>query len=521
MSEIKLNLTDAQHTISGTIHGSVADACIAALSAEPETITELGSALARYHRPAGDISPFGLFCIDSELDKEPWDAGIAIIDLAARIVASESTYSKLGPQGEVSYHDGVCATDISIFYRLPDDWLFLDSIEQYERARDTRRVERLLTPPLDARTILYGPPLLEFIVRESWSLNHPTAAAGDCDAHFDVERSLTPHPHEPALAATAGISPAVAKPFGDHQSMVPTLIGYNSSATSDREVENKQSDDPDQDDTLRQQISLLHGRWLLTPRYDLRGQSPKDILLAKQDFIDYELHTRSMQWSMQGEGPPCLATDSFAYRFAGFGTHEWVIYYDLVRHLLWNARNKECGRISEGKLGRVVEPDLLLTRASDPASVPHAPLSDARPLEELPELESEVARLEKLKTEWLEQPQEDYGGRIPALLIENERIRLPIAMRGHDMVIDTECPVCQMMAANAELGMEVGFWHLDGSHMDDDFAFSDLRTREEWEAREREREEFTEKFNQEWEERQRRESLAVVESVEEFLDTAS
>jgi hypothetical protein len=30
-----------------------------------------------------------------------------------------------------------------------------------------------------------------------------------------------------------------------------------------------------------------------------------------------------------------------------------------------------------------------------------------------------------------------------------------------------------MMANDAELGMEVGFWHLDGAHMDDDFAFSE------------------------------------------------
>ncbi len=515
MSEIKLNLTDAQHTISGTIHGSVADACIAALSAEPETITELEAALARYHKPDGDISPFGWFRKGPEIDKESWDAGIVIIDLAARIAASESTYSQPGPQGEVRYHDGVCATDTSIFYRLPDDWLFLDSIDQYEGLRDPRRLERLSTPPLDARAILYGRPLLEFIVRESWSLNHQTAAAGDCDASVEVERSVTAHAGEPALARTAGCSPAVANALGSHQPVAQTSVGDNSSATSIREVENQQSDNPDQDDTLRQQISLLHARWLMTPRDDLRSQSPRDVLLDRQDFVDYDLHTRSMQWSMQGEGPPCLATDSFAYRFAGFGTHEWVIYYDLVRHLLWSAPNKERGRIGEGETGRVVDADLLPTSNSDSGRVPPGSLSDARRSDESPALEPEIARLEKLKTEWLEQPQEDYDGRIPALLIENERIRLPIAMRGHDMVIDDDCPVCQMMANDAELGMEVGFWHLDGSHMDDDFAFSELRTREEWEARRREWEEFTENFNREWEERQQRERLAGVEPVAE------
>ncbi|MGI8898475.1 MAG: hypothetical protein ACR2IB_08790 [Pyrinomonadaceae bacterium] len=477
MSEIKLNLTDAQHTISGPIHGSVADACVAALSAEPETISELEAALARYNKPAGDISPFGWFRKDAEIDKESWDAGIVIIDLAARIVASESTYSQLGPQGEVPYHDGLCATDTSISYRLPDDWLFLYNIDQYEGLRDPRRLERLSTPPLDARAILYGRPLLEFIARESWTLRHQTAASGDCDAGVEVERYLTVHAGEPAVTRT----------------LVAQTLVFDSSATLVRKVENEQSDRPDPDDRLRQQISLLHARWLMTARDDLRGQSPRDVLLARQNLIDYDLLTRSTQWSVQGEGPPCLATDSFAYRFAGFGTHEWVIYYDLLRYLLWSAPQEESERTDKGETGR------------------------NRPVE----LEPEIARLEKLKTEWLEQPQEDYDGRIPALLMENERIRLPIAMRGHDMVIDDDCPVCRMMANDAELGMEIGFWHLDGSHMDDDFAFSDLRTREEWEARRREWEEFTETFNREWEERQQRERLAGIEPVEERLDLPS
>lgn len=465
MSEVKLNLTDAQYTISGTIHGSVADACVAALSAEPETIAELEAALARFHKPAGDFGPFAWFHKHSAIDEEAWDAGIVIIDLAGRIVASRSTYSQPGKQGEVRYHDGVCGTDISISYRLPDDWLFLDPIDQYERLREPRRAERLSTPPLDARSILYGRPLLEFI-----TLSHQPAATEECNDRVEVEKSMAAHAGE--------------------SSVIPTVALDQPQTGCSTGLESRQSDNPDEDETLRQQISQLHARWLLTPRADLRGQSPRDLLLARQDFIDYDLHTRSMQWSMQGEGPPCLATDSFAYRFAGFGTHEWVIYYDLVRHLLARGPKEEKGRIGDGETG----------------------ISNSGALE------AEITRLEKLKTEWLEQPQEDYSGRIPALLIENERIRLPIAMRVHDMVIDDDCPVCQMMANDAELGMEVGFWHLDGAHMDDEFAFSDLRTREEWDARREEWEAFTEKFNREWEERQRRERLTSAERMEDPLE---
>src|SRR5512132_364421 len=98
MSEVKLNLIDSQQILQGTIHGSVADACVAALSAEPETIAELNAALARYIKPTGDAATqsgeFASFHSAAEVDIRPWDAGVVIIDLAARIVAAESTYSQ-------------------------------------------------------------------------------------------------------------------------------------------------------------------------------------------------------------------------------------------------------------------------------------------------------------------------------------------------------------------------------------------------------------------------------------------
>ena len=78
-------------------------------------------------------------------------------------------------------------------------------------------------------------------------------------------------------------------------------------------------------------------------------------------------------------------------------------------------------------------------------------------------------------------------------------------MLGRDMVIDEDCPVCQMMGAETGLGLEVGFWHLDGCNMDDDFAFSSFHTLEQWEADRREWEAFNEKFNREWEARQQQE----------------
>jgi hypothetical protein len=45
MSEIKLNLLDSHTSIRATVHGSVGDALVAALSAEPKTVDELEVAL--------------------------------------------------------------------------------------------------------------------------------------------------------------------------------------------------------------------------------------------------------------------------------------------------------------------------------------------------------------------------------------------------------------------------------------------------------------------------------------------
>lgn len=405
MSEVKLNLVDAGNTLVGTIHGSIADRCVAALSAEPETLSELASALARYYRSQDELGPFAAFQSSSEVDPNPWDAGLVIIDLAARIVLSDSTYSSPGAEGEVDYHDGSQATEISIPYRLPSDWLFVNSIEAYRWSRDRRREVRQATLPLDTRAVLYGQPLLDFVV----------ASCVD-------------------------------------------LVEANENGNGTSEL-------------LANQISAIHARWLMTPRADLRGQCPRDVVTEKQDFIDFDLHSRALQWTFQGEGPPCLPRDSFAFRFAGFGTHEWVVYYDLVRGLLWNAVDIDCHN-----------------------------------------REAAISTLERMKTSWLESNCDDYDGRVPAIIIENERKRLPQTMSAKEMIIDEDCDWCRMSAQDLEMGLGPGFWHLDGSGMDEGFAFSHFRTLAEWEAEQRVWEEFTRKFEREQEER--KQSITPVEQFD-------
>ena len=131
MSELKLNLLDSRNSIIATVHGSVGDALVAALSAEPRNIDELEAALNRFQKCESIPASFLKRYDRREIDEEPYDAGILVIDLAARIVACESTYSLPGRNGNVAYHDGAQRTDSSRRYHLADDWVFLDSIEEY------------------------------------------------------------------------------------------------------------------------------------------------------------------------------------------------------------------------------------------------------------------------------------------------------------------------------------------------------------------------------------------------------
>lgn len=437
MSYIRLNLADRDRTISGDVHGSIGDAVIAALSAEPESIHELELAVARFQKPTDDWAV--LASLRAGENFEPYDAGIMIVDLAAQVVMIDSTYSapawvndrhiganldlneaqslfknsgqlEVSAEGsvqeteprsspldqeapvtfEIGYHDGEKLTDVRLPYRLSDTWQFVGSVSEYQRIYQKRRAARAAQTTnewFDKRGVLFGKQLSEFVAAEI--LNAPNLEA----------ESL---------------------------------------------------------------VTEIHAKWLASPRSDLRGRSPRELLIAKKEFIDFDLQSREMQWSFTGECPPALPTTSHAFRFAGFGTHEVVLYYDLVRLLL-----NECH-----------------LRAREEQNI---------------SLAGEIERLELIKATWLETPNGDCQGKAPALVIEWERRRIPLAMSGKEAMIDPDCPVCQAIAEDFETPM---FWHLDGSEMDDRFEFSDCKSLAEWKAHKKRQEELDRDFDRQWRERE-------------------
>ncbi len=460
MSEVRVVVREAGHDWSGTMHGSSADRAIAALSADPITLAELDTACARFAKPSAKRPFFAN--LSAGLRDDPHDAGIVIIDLVARLVVVDSTYSSPGSSGEVCYHDGQCATDTWLPYHLAKDWLLTSDCCQWPAVAEQRRREKAAAPPLDARKVFYGHPLLEFVARETFAAHarrETIAAAVRARWAEDARRRL---------AKADNLSPDDVDPrrLTDEDPAPRTWPGQERYASLFY-------------DTLKE----IHAAWLLTPRDDLSGVCPREAALKRHDHLMRDLQDQCERWSLLGECPRGLDESSFAFRYGGFGTHELVQYYHLVRELLWSCWE----RLAElGKTQPATDGPGMFT------------VGDF--------LTSEVPRLESVREDWLDTPDLECHGRTPRSIICRERTRLPEGMSGHDAIVDPDCPCCQILA---DMPGPM-FWHLDGSSMDDDFAFEiHLHTREEWETEQREREEHSKRFDAERAERKR---LGVTDS---------
>jgi len=207
----------------------------------------------------------------------------------------------------------------------------------------------------------------------------------------------------------------------------------------------------------------VHRDWLMTPRDDLGGLMPRQMLHGAHEWIDRLVWAQRMRFDDGGE-MVAAPDDVVGYETAPMGSEEMVIYFDLCRELIaaawfWCEEEETQRRLREGE--------------------------DCRPA--LAEFLSGV------KTDWLASPFE--GGSPPSFIIQCSRRRVPrgagvpiVGMserQTEQHVIDCDCPICEMMA-DGKFG--VAFAHLDGHHLDldDEFAFSMHETREAWEAQQRE-----------------------------------
>ncbi len=401
MSEIMLNVLDADRTCHGSVHGSVGNRIVAALAADPATIDELGRALGRYMRTDRYLQSDGSHAVfhhwKDGISHDPWEAGIVYIDLVGRLVVGESTYSSHGHRGTVDWHDGDSATKHCLPFSLAADWFFSEHVHGFEPLSAQRRAEYAGIERIDERSVLFdGIPA--FMVSEM-AARHASLADMDKVQRYQLVRSI-------------------------------------------------------------------HARWMMTAREDLSGRSPRDVAIDdRHEHLNWDLQNQEHYWSILRQPPPGIPRASIAYRFGGFGTHELVLYYNMVRTLL-----EECfDQLRARPVGGVDEPAI-------------------------------VDHLQQLRQEWMHTPNyDDSGAQTPAAMIDRERRRIPEcdAFDGHvhdDQDDAQDCPFCQL-SEQGRFGP--GFWHLDGCNMDEDFAFSFHRKLEEWQQDQIAFEEFTHRFEEE------------------------
>ncbi len=458
MSEVRLLVREAEGDWSGTIHGSLADSAIAALSVDPVTMAELKAGMARFtpSRSRGGV----LSNLTPGSTDEPYDAGLVVIDLAARVVVVDSTYSLPSHEGVVDLHDGREGrggregSSERISYHVSDDWLFLYGPSEWKGVAENRRRERGNATECHPRKVFYGRPLLEFIAREVFTHYQRRDQLAQ-EARERILERLNQQSMEEMEAVRVKL-----KRLSDDDILLtpwPRLAMY----------------DPPLLDVFRN----IHANWLLTPRSDLNGLSPRDWGVRQCSHVGWDIEDRSQQWASQGECPPGLEECSHAYQHGDFGPHELVLYYELVRHLL-----SSCW-----------EQLTVTTSASSTCDKGEMPL-----VEEF--MATEIDRLSRVLEEWFDAPDPEYHMRTPRSIVRQERLRLPATLSPHETIIDPDCPCCQMMA---EMPGPV-FWDLDGTNMDEDFAFDlSFRTREEWEIHRRDWEEATRAMEAEWRERAR------------------
>ena len=444
MNEVRLNLRDLNQDICAICPADFAERVLAALSADPATLDELGAALERFMKPdrEGFFSRFRTG-FDDSLNGPP----VIVIDLAARLVVADASCDGAKHTGSVHYFDEECCSNVNVRFHLADEWRFSTDISAWRSLAGTIREERADRYALDVRSVLYGKPLLDFL-------------AAQCFEIFPRREQIAQAARS-RRGAVKKESNSMAR--GDRRSATESGITPDGSLISEEDVsmDTRSSAEiwPGRSrymSVFYDTIKEIHARWLMSPREDLRGQCPREVLLAEHEHRMFDMQHRCDQWSVMQVCPRGVDESSHAFRLGGFGTHELVLYYDLLRELLWSCWE------------RLMEMAESPSRAKQPVALARGDF-----------LLMEVPRLETVRENWLDSPNPEFDGQTPRWIIYQERLRIPYAVSGAAAMIDPDCPCCQMLA---DLPGPM-FWHLDASGMDYDFPFDIYhRTREEWEA---------------------------------------
>ncbi len=227
---------------------------------------------------------------------------------------------------------------------------------------------------------------------------------------------------------------------------------------SDSESRTQRDEDRSAIRALHELSVEVHREWLMTPRRDLQGARPRDLLHGAHEWSDAVIEGQRMRFQVDG---PMIAAPTRVRHFAEapLGSEELIIYFDLCREVImagwcWS-----------------------LMRTQPQAT----------------DLSLLIAHMSHARDEWLAEPFE--GGSPPSFIIDCSRRRVPrgagVTIEGMDQcesephTIDCDCPICNMIDSGL---FGVSFSSLDGHHLelDEEFAFSMCEKQEDWEEELRE-----------------------------------
>jgi hypothetical protein len=160
MTTSRLTVRASEGAFQGDVDGWTALVILAALSAEPENFGELAQAVERYEP---DRRPFDQFR-DTVTDEESRDSPWCLIDLLGRTAVAGSGFKLPEPRDafEADADDHAEGFPI-VWLDTPADWLFLQAGDDWRATVAARALARTSVPPVNARAVLFGQPLLQYL----------------------------------------------------------------------------------------------------------------------------------------------------------------------------------------------------------------------------------------------------------------------------------------------------------------------------------------------------------------------
>lgn len=380
MDTIRFVLRDAERTATGTVPEPLARTLVAGLSADPYRLDDLFRATGRFLHPVHVRTIREAFCefatgIPDRGELLRLDAS-AMVDLQHRLVFLP--WDQREQPIPVAYVAPEGLTQLCLPYTIHPQWLITQHWDRWDELADRAR-DRL--PPWfarDRRKILYGASMMRFLVE-----------------------SLTQRKNK-------------------LQQILASLPESSEARLASEE--------------LRHEVRAIHAEWLLQPVETWHGRTVREAMLADFDHLMMDQRDREMQWALQGNCPVTLDQSDGAFRWGGFAETEIMLYYGLVRVLLYQR---------------------ILRLADQNAA--------------FESMGNEISRMEERRDAWLAEPQtQSVGEYSPAQLILRERTRKPFASDEASADFQCDCPLCRVMPETAAGPM---FFRIEIDSLDHDWPF--------------------------------------------------